>query len=74
MPITVEAVGCTDARVLEEEVDEDLEKFSDFFESLGNDPLSRFERTTIKTYLYWKTHGEPRSSTQTSPTEETNAT
>ncbi len=74
MPITVEATGCTDANVLEKEVDEDLEKFSDFFRSMGNDPLSQFERTTIKSYLYWKTHGEPRSTTQTSPTEETNAT
>jgi hypothetical protein len=44
---------------LEEAVDEDIERFNDYFQSLGNDPLTRFEKSAVKTYLHWKTHGEP---------------
>ena len=73
MPIVIKAVGCTDANVLSEEVDEDLERFSKYFESLGNDPVSRYEKAFVKTYLHWKTHGEPSSAAETTTTEGSNA-
>jgi hypothetical protein len=73
MPIVIKAVGCTDARVLEEEVDEDIEKFSAYFQSLGNDPFSKFEKAAIKTYLHWKTHGEPSSTDQATTPEGSDA-
>lgn len=40
---------------LEEAVDEDINLFDAFFQSLGNDPLNGPERAIIKTYLAYKT-------------------
>ncbi len=71
--IIIEAQVLNEAE-LEQVVDKDIATFSDYFQSLGNDPLSRFESSTIKTYLHWKTHGEPSSSTPSATTEGTNAT
>lgn len=68
MPIIVEASAYSD-KDLEELVDEDIAQFSAYFTSLGNDPMSKFEKAAIKTYLHWKTHGEPSSSSAT-PTSE----
>lgn len=67
MPIIVEAVGCTDANVLEESVNEDIERFETFFKSLGNDGLSPYEKSAIKTFLWWKTHEEPDAKETHSP-------
>lgn len=39
---------------LERVVDADVEEFSQFFQSLGNEPLVRGEKAIIKTYLAWK--------------------
>ncbi len=47
-----------EGKSLEEVVDEDIAQFEEFFRSLGNDPLSPFEKSAIKTFLHWKTHGE----------------
>lgn len=49
-----------DNEVLEKIVDEDINKFEEFFKKLGGDntELSRPERSIIKTYVYWKTHEE----------------
>lgn len=49
----------SDGKLLEQVVDEDIEKFSQFFQKLGNGPLSRFERSTIKTYLAYKLNVSP---------------
>lgn len=57
MTIAIEADAYTD-KDLEEMVDEDIANFDKFFQGLGNDPLSMFEKAAIKTYLHWKTHGE----------------
>lgn len=57
MTIAVEADAYTD-KDLEEMVDEDIANFDKFFQGLGNDPLSMFEKAAIKTYLFYKTHGE----------------
>jgi hypothetical protein len=58
MPVVVKSdVG--GGRTLENEVDDDIEAFDKYFQSLGNDPLNKFERAVVKTYLHWKTHGEP---------------
>jgi DNA-binding ferritin-like protein (Dps family) len=57
MTIAIEADAYTD-KDLEEMVDEDIANFDKFFQSLGNDPLSSFEKAAIKTYLWYKTHGE----------------
>lgn len=45
-------------KALEEAVDEDIELFNKFFQSLGNDPLSKFEVSAIKTYLHYKLVGD----------------
>ena len=73
MPIIVEADAYTDAD-LEKLVDEDISNFDAYFQSLGNDPLSRFERSTIKTFMHWKTHEEPRAPSPPATPEEKNAT
>lgn len=57
MTIAVEVNAYSD-KDLEEMVDEDIANFDRFFQDLGNDPLSMFEKAAIKTYLHWKTHGE----------------
>ena len=57
MTIAIEADAYSD-KDLEEMVDEDIANFDKFFQGLGNDPLSLFEKAAIKTYLHWKTHGE----------------
>ena len=59
--------------LLEEMVDEDIAAFSAFFQSLGNDPLSKFESSIIKTYLHWKTHEQPRPTDQATTSEGTDA-
>ena len=46
---------------LEKAVDEDIDRFAEFFCSLGNDVLVQPERAAIKTWLWWKTHDEPRA-------------
>lgn len=66
MPIIVEAVEHSD-KDLEEAVDEDITKFEKYFKSLGNDGLSRYEKSAIKTWLWWKTHGEPDAKEADSP-------
>lgn len=48
-----------DGKELEHLVDQDIRKFSEFYEkTLKNGPLSPFEAAAIKTYMYWKTHPE----------------
>ena len=39
---------------LEKLVDADIEAFSTFFQTLGNDPVIRSEKAIIKTYLAYK--------------------
>jgi hypothetical protein len=39
---------------VEQDVDEDIRQFNEWFQTLGNDPLSRPERAIIKTYLAYK--------------------
>ena len=55
MPVCVE-VGIHSDRELEQMVDEDIASFDNFFQGLGNDPLTFFEKAIIKTYLFYKTH------------------
>jgi hypothetical protein len=46
---------------LEPVVDRDLDRFAEFYQrELGNDKLSGFERSVIKTYLHWKTHPQKK--------------
>jgi hypothetical protein len=42
----------------EKEVDEEIAKFDQWFQSTGNDPLIRSEAAIIKTFLYFKLYGE----------------
>lgn len=72
MAITVVTDALGD-EALEKQVDADIDKFARYFASLGNDNLSGFESSAIKTYLHWKTHGEPDSPTKTPTTEGTDA-
>lgn len=58
MPIIVEA-DAPAAAELAEMIDEDIERFDKYFQGLGNDPLIRFEKAVLKTYLFHKLHGEP---------------
>lgn len=58
----------TDRKVIEEAVDEDLLGFEEWFRMLGkngerNDPLARYERSIIKTFLYWKLFEEKKDGT-----------
>jgi len=62
MGIAIEAGGL-DGKELEAVVNNDLQRFEVFFTTLGNDGLNGYERAAIKTYLYWKTHGEPEGYT-----------
>lgn len=39
---------------LEEGVDQEIQEFDAWFQSLGNSPLVKGERAIIKTYLAWK--------------------
>lgn len=45
---------------LEQAVEEDLSRFENFFRSLGNDGLNKFEKAILKTYLHWKAHNSPQ--------------
>jgi hypothetical protein len=56
---------CEDAD-LEANVNADIQKFDDFFQSLGNQPLVPFERAIIKTYLHYKIKGEKRDGSEAS--------
>ena len=40
---------------LKAEVDADIEKFEEYFKTLGNDPLAPSEKAIISTYLWYKT-------------------
>ncbi len=46
-----------DGHVLESTVNGDIEAFDDYFQKLGNEPLSKSERAIIKTYLHYKLLG-----------------
>ena len=59
---------------LEQQVDEDIAQFSEYFRSLNSSPLTTYERSTIKSYLHWKTHGEPSPTPSPTAAEGTNAT
>lgn len=39
---------------LEGEVDEELNKFDEWFQSLGNSPIIKSERAIVKAFLAWK--------------------
>jgi hypothetical protein len=43
-------------------VDEDIDKFEEWFRSLPNDPLTKSERAIISTYLWWKVKGNADGS------------
>lgn len=47
---------CNDSE-LEADVDADIAAFDEYFRSLGNDPLVKFEKAIIKTYLHRKLKG-----------------
>lgn len=53
---------------IEQDVDVDIRGFDAYFQSLGNDPLDKFERAAIKTYLWYKLHREdPNAQNADSP-------
>lgn len=39
---------------LADAMSDEVRRFDQWFVSLGNEPLTRLERSTIKTYLAWK--------------------
>lgn len=41
-------------------VNQDIERFNEYFKSLGNDSLTRYEVAAIKTYLAFKLLVEPK--------------
>ena len=43
-------------------VDQDVADFDTFFQTLDNSPLLPPELSILKTYIWWKTHGEPVSA------------
>lgn len=73
MTIAVEADAYSD-KELEEMVDEDIANFDTFFQGLGNDPLSLFEKAAVKTYLHWKTHGAQQAPVHGKTDGESNGT
>lgn len=42
---------------LEAAVEEDIRRFDEWFQSIGNDPIVRSEVAILKTYLWWKLRG-----------------
>lgn len=52
--ITAEAKWEESPSAIEEEADDDIRAFDEWFQGLGNDPLVRGEVAIIKTYLAWK--------------------
>ncbi len=51
-----------DRKAVEVAVDEDIARFDTWFQDLGgtnaqNDPLTKSERSIIKSFLYWKLFG-----------------
>lgn len=56
--LKVDAQGLT-GKALEIAVEKDIERFNEYFVKLGtpvakNDPLDKYEKAAIKTYLWWK--------------------
>lgn len=47
-----------EGKELEAEVDEDITAFQVWFQSKGQEPLSKPEWAILKTYLWYKTHPE----------------
>ena len=48
------------SREAEKLVEEDIRKFEEYFVSLGNDPLNKFEFSILKTYLAFKLDVVPK--------------
>ncbi len=59
MPLVFE--GVLSDKDAAEEIDEELKTFDEYFQSIGNDPLVKFEIAAIKTFLLWKVKGAPRA-------------
>jgi hypothetical protein len=51
---------------LEAVVDEDVERFNEWFQGLGNGPLVKSERAIVKTYLAYKTKPEKEDGAEES--------
>ena len=51
--VTVHSTGDS----LEAAVDDDIREFESWFQGLGNDPLTKAEKSILKTYLWKKTKG-----------------
>jgi hypothetical protein len=50
-------VRADEGQTAEQAVDQDIERFDKFMLARVDDqPLTRFERAILKTYLRWKTH------------------
>lgn len=67
MQIKVDACGLK-GKELEALVEADIKRFEEYFTHLpnnpvANDPLDKYERAILKTYLYWKANvdGAPSS-------------
>ncbi len=63
MQIKVDACGLK-GKELEALVEEDIRRFNEYFTSLStpvakNDPLDRYEKSILKTYLFFKCVVEP---------------
>jgi len=59
-----------DAKQLVDEAETELRSFDDFFQGLGNSPMSGFEKAILRTYLLAKATGQfplDHEQTGTSP-------
>ena len=54
MALSLEAVEDLETTTVEQQVDLDIDAFDQWFQALGNDPLSRPERAIVKTYCAYK--------------------
>jgi hypothetical protein len=70
MPLAIEADAYSD-KDLNEMIDAEIAEFNRYFQSIGNDPLIKFEIAAIKTFLMWKTHGEQRAPSEAEVSGET---
>lgn len=58
--LTISETAKKDGSNVEYLVDEDIRKFDEHFQSLGNSPLVRSEIASIKTYLHFKLFTESK--------------
>jgi hypothetical protein len=62
--ITIQST-CNDES-LEADVDQDIAAFDAWFQARGNEPVVKFEKAILKTFLFFKLKGAKKDGAETS--------